>query len=172
MADNETLYLLLPDHHIYLCSDRDDGNFLADTFIKVWSRIPEKHQACMVKHWTGSQDPLNSRPLRILHLVDKCGTEKDTVAQTIEKGQRINFNRSWCGEAGIPDLLEPLVAHELAHVVLTATGESNHAELDRDGFLGVESSERRIIRQSELLTDDLSESWGFARKHNPRNLRA
>jgi hypothetical protein len=163
MVDAETLYPLLHEHRIYLCSDRADGHFLAESFIRTWAEIPGHHRDSMIQHWTQKQDQLNPQPLRIVHLADEWGASSDPRAQVRENGHKIYFQRSWCGEApaAVPEVLMPLIAHELAHVALLAGGEPNHVENLRNDQPVVSPSELVVNQNCERLANDLMESWGF-----------
>jgi hypothetical protein len=132
MSDCEFRYQLLPDQDLYLCSDRDDGQYLVDSFRRVWQRLPINDRDALLRHWTLRKDASKIESIIIAYLVDQVGSGGD-FAQALDQGhelcfERMRFIRGYWSLGEIDDR----VAHELAHVMLLVEQEPDHVESFQD----------------------------------------
>ncbi len=134
---------LLPRHDIYLSATGCDGRRFASLFRETWKRIPLWGRRRMLGHWRATAPTLEGW-LAIQQQLEQHGIKRrpdpephywmlphleltsdplrnDVLAWTSDRGDRLKFH----GEpvATMPDdVVQDLIAHELAHVMQSADG--------------------------------------------------
>jgi hypothetical protein len=137
-------------------------------FRAAWQRIPFSYRRLMVKHWRCGEDPDSGLPwspnIQLLddwiHAVGWTARRKDGVVWLMQQrgseytiistgGHRLFFHAP--SMDAMPDnIVQDIVAHELAHVCQAAEGD------DR-----VREEESGVLDLGELDANDMIDAWGF-----------
>jgi len=138
----------------------NDARF-AEIFRQTWQRIPLRCRRRMVKHWRDA-DPIHLQGLwsPTVQLVNDwrlsdrvCRTARDMgVCGRI--GHSLYFYAPIV-DAMPPNIVQDLIAHELAHCYLYAIG-------DEETMAGSDRTVHRWLDNVEIYADEAMEVWGFS----------
>jgi len=138
---------LAPRHAVYLRAYASGGARFAHLFRETWDRLPLNARRAILKLWK-SNDVRSTGVLLspdIEYASDWSGKEPGDVGYVRCGGHIIRF-ASRRVEKMPDDVVQDLIAHELAHVYQWASGEDMHV---LDSF------------DIEYFADEIMDYWGF-----------
>ena len=154
---------LLPRHEILLWVHPGGGRRFAAVFRQAWRRLPLWARRRLLVYWKGSSHKLGVVLSPEVHLTDiPIAYEERTLAGVDRSGHRLKF-RSDVVDAMPDDVLQDLIAHELAHVLQNAQGIHCIEQYD-DGRAVYAAEDGGIFGgnlEIELDADWTMEGWGF-----------
>ena len=128
---------------LYLtASQGTDGERFAERFRRVWEAIPEQHRIKMRSRWWLVDQPTIGVQFWPLHVFE--GLHRYPLACYTLDSEEFRFRATWINK--MPDeIVEILIAHELAHCLIIASGGA----LDVDRW------------QDEEKVAEVIDSWGL-----------
>jgi hypothetical protein len=159
---------LFPGYEVYLVGREGDPNRFAKLFLATWHRLPSKDRR-LIMGWWGRQTlghHLDGRQVTIgpgatVLLGDELrNQDRGRLADTVGSGHTLRFDSN--AVAQMPDnVVQDLVAHELAHVVQLALGFKK--VVDQDGIESWRKDGRYwgTVDDLEREADEMIDRWGF-----------
>ena len=145
--------------HAFITVYSGNGPRFAELFRQTWKRMPRWATRLLLAYWEDRMDGLIRPPF--VELVPYPLGGRRTFATTSRQGMRYHF-RSEYVDAMPDDVVQDLVAHELAHGVQSADGIRCVREYSdgRADFVCADGSPRGGRLDIELDADEMMDSTG------------
>jgi hypothetical protein len=134
---------LLPRHDVYLNVWAGNGQRFAEVFRAAWKRIPIRVRRRILKHWKDGSMPR-------IELIQFQLSSPGAVAH-VNLGGQVRFYSKYV-EKMPDDVLQCVIAHELAHVLQRTQPR---------GYFPPSASEESRRELRELDACFLTDEWGF-----------
>lgn len=147
---------------LYLFPMDGDGNRFVAAFRRVWRAMPLAARRRLLKHWRENRPqwlPEGYPWPQIELIADKSNfsrgnSAEKATAQIGDFGCTFAFDAAFCDAAPNDCVIKSLVAHELAHSVLTAQGGEDYQR-------SCGTPETYESAPGEVAADEVAETWGF-----------
>lgn len=141
-GSNEDLAVFIDDYDV----NAEQAEAFAATWNLVWNRLPPTVTALFESYWS----PENGEP-HVWLIDDRKKWYGDGWAATGDDGMSFYFLASLVAVAP-SEIMDTMIAHELAHAVCLAVREENHVSQSREADVRI---------KQEYIVWRLIESWGF-----------
>jgi hypothetical protein len=142
-------------------ASKRDMMLFKESLLAVWSKIPRKDKKSIENHW--QIEAIANQPAFILD--NPWFGESSVWATTESKGLVLKFNCELLGQVAdhMAEVLDVLMAHEMAHVFQWATGKNrfNLTTNDLSGTICVLPPPLKEEVLVELHADETMMRWGF-----------
>jgi hypothetical protein len=160
-------FKLLPRHKVELCAFQGDGQRFADLFVQTWKRLPLWARRRILGFWRDALlfDKASSvaRNSPIIELADDwSGRPERGFAMVDYLGHRMRF-RPIDVDVMPADVVQDLIAHELAHVLQDVYG-IKCISVDDEGimtYIDANGDYFGCLREIEADADGAMDGWGF-----------
>lgn len=150
---------LLPRHRIRFYAWAGDGPKFSAIFRAAWGRIPLGSRRRILAHW---RQGYLGQPGPLVEVLDYPPDGDRAMAMASHFGHRLQFQAEYV-DAMPGDVLQDLIAHELAHVVQSASGIRCTARGD-DGTSEWSCQDGSYFGDALEIEQDADETmaaWGF-----------